>query len=134
MEWRLKMDDMTIDVSNKVLRFITRKELRLPPGRIYDVDFNTIINIPEGKILLITSDPYTTRRFGISVCPSPIILTADRGSNFISIPIIWDGDHRGTYNTDWHGNIKISSTVEGICIAKAVLIDLPQYQYNFSNK
>lgn len=122
------MNDMTVDVNDGVLRFITRKELRLPPCRVYDVDFNTIINIPEGKILLITSDPNTVRRFGISVCPSPMILTSSRGANFISIPMIWDGDHRGSYNTDWHGNIKIPATAEGICIAKAVLIDISQYK------
>ena len=98
---------MTVDIVNGVINFVTKNELRIPAGRPFDIDINTIINIPNGMVMIITSDKYAAQHYGVYVNPSPLIISPDETSKNINIPLSWDGIDRWAVESDLHGRVKV---------------------------
>lgn len=117
---------MTLDITNGVFNFITTKEVRIPTGVPFEIDTNTIIGIPNGMVLLITSDKSVSRRYGVYVNPSPFIISPDETGKTISIPVAYDGIDRWGIESDLHGRVKIPANE---CIAKGILINVAQNAY-----
>lgn len=117
---------MTLDITDGVFNFITTKEVRIPAGVPFEIDTNIIIGIPDGMVLLITSDKSVSRRYGVYVNPSPLIISPDETSKTISIPVTYDGINRWGIESDFHGRVKVPANE---CIAKGILINVAQNVY-----
>lgn len=117
---------MTLNMIDGVFNFITTKEVRIPAGMPFEIDTNIIIGIPNGMVLLITSDTSVSRRYGVYVNPSPLIISPDGTGKTISIPVIYDGIDRWGIESDLHGRVKLPANE---CIAKGILINVAQNAY-----
>lgn len=117
---------MTLNCSSGVINFITDRELRIPAGIPFEIDTNIMVDIPKGMVMLITSDKYTAQSYGVTVNPSPVIISPDETGKTISIPVSWDGIDRWAIESDLHGRVKIPANTK---IAKAIMVDVAQNFY-----
>lgn len=117
---------MTVTNVDGEISFTTSKELRIPVGIHFEVDTNTIFNIPKGMVMIIISNKYTALHYGINVMPSPLIISSDETGKNLTIPVIWDGINRYRTEIDLRGCVKIPANT---CIARAIFVNISQYCY-----
>ena len=118
---------MTVNIADGIINFITKNELHIPIGKPFEIDTNTIINIPDNMVMIISSDKYTAQYYGVYVNPSPLIISSNETDKNIVIPVSWDGIDRWGVVSFLHDYAYCVKLPVNTCIAKAVLVSVSQY-------
>lgn len=112
-------------MANEIKMIYLSDDIRIRRIILNFVEVKLDVNIPEGYVLLVTSETKAIDRYGVSIHPSPLILTRDEiRDGRVTLPLHWDGIYRQNY-IDLHDRLKFEASEDNkIHIANGILIKL----------